>query len=83
MCGCRFMAYECLRIGAEDLRILVSSEMVRVFSVSVSGVCTIVVETHLRYVCQSSMTLTPRARNMHHVTFKSLPVGHLIPGLRG
>ena len=31
--------------------------------------------------------LTPQAGNLftatHHVTFKSLPVGHLIPGLRG
>jgi hypothetical protein len=47
---CRFMAYECLRVGAEDLRILVSSEMVRVFSVGASGMCTTVVETHLRYI---------------------------------
>jgi hypothetical protein len=43
------MAYECLRVGAEDLRILVSSEMVRVFSVGASGMCTTVIETHLRY----------------------------------
>jgi hypothetical protein len=35
-------------MGAEDLRILVSSEMVRVFSVGASGTCTIVIETHLR-----------------------------------
>lgn len=47
---CRFMAYECLRVGAEDLRILVSSEMVRVFSVGASGMCTTVIETHLRYI---------------------------------
>jgi hypothetical protein len=40
-------------MGAEDLRILVSSEMVRVFSVGASGMCTIVVETHLRYMMTS------------------------------
>lgn len=37
-------------MGAEDLRILVSSEMVRVFSVGASGMCTTVIEAHLRYV---------------------------------
>jgi len=47
---CRFMAYEFLRMGAEDLRILVSSEMVRVFSVGASAMCTTVIETHLRYI---------------------------------
>jgi hypothetical protein len=34
----------------KDLRILVSIEMVRVFTVGASGMCTTVFETHLRYI---------------------------------
>ncbi|XP_069683777.1 intermembrane lipid transfer protein Vps13D isoform X2 [Periplaneta americana] len=74
-----FMAYECLRTGAEDLRILVSSEMVRVFSVGASGTCTIVVETHLSdlYHClpTSRPNDEPRGSNstdepLHYIELK-------------
>jgi vacuolar protein sorting-associated protein 13D len=59
-----FMAYECLRVGAEDLRILVSSEMVRVFSVGASGMCTTVIETHLSdlHYCQPTSRLNDEPR---------------------
>jgi hypothetical protein len=41
------MAYELLRSGNEDLRVIVSSEAVRVFTTSSSGQCAIVVKVHL------------------------------------
>ncbi|XP_039294739.1 vacuolar protein sorting-associated protein 13D isoform X2 [Nilaparvata lugens] len=53
----QFMAYEILRSGREDLRIIISSEMVRVFSCnsSSSNSCTVVIESHLSdlYHCQT------------------------------
>ncbi|RZF46007.1 hypothetical protein LSTR_LSTR006773 [Laodelphax striatellus] len=53
----QFMAYEVLRSGREDLRIIISSEMVRVFSCnsSSSNSCTVVIESHLSdlYHCQT------------------------------
>ncbi|CAB3365707.1 Hypothetical predicted protein [Cloeon dipterum] len=42
-----FMAYELLRSGTEDLRVIVSSEAVRVFTTSTTGSCAIVVKVHL------------------------------------
>ncbi|XP_059469653.1 intermembrane lipid transfer protein VPS13D isoform X2 [Neocloeon triangulifer] len=42
-----FMAYELLRSGTEDLRVIVSSEAVRVFTTSTNGSCAIVVKVHL------------------------------------
>jgi hypothetical protein len=67
----RFMAYECLRMGPEDLRILVSSEMVRVFSVGASGTCTIVVETHLRYMI-TGISSTKLLQNLFSLHFNKL-----------
>ena len=42
------MAYEVLRGGIDDLRIVISSEMVRVFTCASNNSCTPVIETHLR-----------------------------------
>nr|CAD7460843.1 unnamed protein product [Timema tahoe] len=41
------IAYEYLRCGSDDLRVLISSERVRVFTVSSSANCCVVIETHL------------------------------------
>jgi hypothetical protein len=65
------MAYECLRMGPEDLRILVSSEMVRVFSVGASGTCTIVVEAHLRYMI-TGISSTKLLQNLFSLHFNKL-----------
>lgn len=48
-CVFRFMAYEVLRSGKEDLRIVISNEMVRVFACgTTSSSCTVVTEAHFR-----------------------------------
>lgn len=44
------MAYELLRSGNEDLRVIVSNEAVRVFTTSANGNCAIVVKVHLGLV---------------------------------
>ncbi|XP_075234181.1 vacuolar protein sorting 13D [Lycorma delicatula] len=45
----RFMAYEVLRSGKEDLRIVISNEMIRVFTSSVN--CSVVIEAQLSDLC--------------------------------
>jgi hypothetical protein len=47
---CRFIAYERLQEGSKDLRILVTSEMVEVFTVGASGGITTIIIIHLRYI---------------------------------
>lgn len=46
----QLVAYESLRSGAEDLRIIVSTERVRVVAGTNGHSLAIVIETHLRYL---------------------------------
>jgi hypothetical protein len=41
------MAYEHLRSGTEDLRVIVSSDAVRVFTCSTGGTTAVVIKVHL------------------------------------
>nr|CAD7207138.1 unnamed protein product [Timema douglasi]CAD7269570.1 unnamed protein product [Timema shepardi] len=66
-----FVAYEYLRSGSDDLRVLISSERVRVFTVSSSANCCVVIETHLGDLLQCQ-TVSPEEEsnsggNRHYI----------------
>lgn len=63
-----FMAYEILRSGTEDLRIVISSEMVRVFTCASNNTCTPVIETHLCDLlsCQP-LTVQDMGSTLHYI----------------
>ncbi|XP_063232383.1 intermembrane lipid transfer protein Vps13D [Bacillus rossius redtenbacheri] len=68
------MAYECLLGGAEDLRVLVSSERVRVFTVTAAGACSVVLEAPLDKLLHCRAVAGPR----HYIELarRLEPAGH-------
>lgn len=63
-----FMAYEVLRGGIDDLRIVISSEMVRVFTCASNNACAPVIETHLSDLlsCQP-VSLQDMESTLHYI----------------
>ena len=61
-----FVAYECLRSGSDNLKVLVSNERVRVISGGTKGVVTEVSLPDLLY-CQPTHRLETNGRTLHYI----------------
>uniref|UniRef100_A0A1B6C7B3 Intermembrane lipid transfer protein VPS13-like C-terminal domain-containing protein n=4 Tax=Clastoptera arizonana TaxID=38151 RepID=A0A1B6C7B3_9HEMI len=64
-----FMAYETLRSGNDDLRIVISSELVRVFTCGPSNnSCSMVIEVHLRDLNSCiPLTMQDSSSTLHYI----------------
>lgn len=65
-----FVAYECLRSGTEDLRVLVSNERIRVISGGTKGVVTEVSLTDLVH-CQPTHKVESNGTTLHYIELTS------------